>query len=594
MKTSEQSVRFSRLLPALWMLLLCGCPSEDSFERPAGETEPHRAAESKKTSVFRQKKRDLPADEIPALRIVGPDSGFEFERFDDISGKRRIMETNGGGVALFDFDRNGRLDLFVTNGCRLPCRSDDRGRPSQLFQNSGELRYRKAAKSAGVVLFGFSTGCAVGDFDNDGFDDLYVTAAGNNSFWRNNGDGTFSEITGLTGTAVPEWSSSAAFGDLNNDGNLDLYVVNYLDESMNSPRLCPNPQSPDGYEGCSPALFDGVRDALFLGDGQGGFSDVTKSSRIGDLPGKGLGVVIADFDQNGRQEIYVANDGEANFLFVATPDEPVYEEVALQHGIALNERGFAQASMGIAAGDYDANGTTDLFLTHFYGDTNTLYAHQQDLTFIERTRGSGLGASSRQTLGFGTVFFDYDNDGWLDLFVANGHVDDRTWMPSPQPYKMPSQLYRNQKDGTFVDVSDFGGEYFERDWLGRGAACGDLNNDGREDLVVSHQLDRSVVLLNETPTPNSSLLIQLAGTVSNRNGFGAKVSILTDEPELFREMVGGASFQSASALEIHAGVAKQEEVTVQIRWPSGIEDRYDGCAPGRWVAIEGQSMKPLP
>jgi len=572
---------------------MCGCPSENSSDNPADKAADQTAPKVKEAPVPKPKQQDLPADEVPRLRILGPDSGFEFERFDDISPKRRIMETNGGGVALFDYDRNGRLDLFLTNGCRLPCRPDDRRTPSQLFQNTGEMQYRKAADAAGLAPVGFSSGCAVGDFNNDGFDDLYVSAAGRNSFWRNNGDGTFSDITDLTGTAVPEWSSSAAFADLNNDGNLDLYVVNYLAESLESPRLCPNPQSPDGYQGCSPALFEGVRDALFLGDGQGGFSDVTASSRIGDLPGKGLGIVIADFDRDGRQEIYVGNDGEANFLFVASPDELVYEEVALQHGVALNERGFAQASMGIAAGDYDSNGTTDLFLTHFYGDTNTLYACEDSLNFIERTRGSGLGGSSRQTLGFGTVFFDYNNDGWLDLFVANGHVDDRTWMAALEPYKMPPQLYCNQRNGTFRDVSKSGGEYFARDWIGRGVACGDLNNDGREDLVVSHQLDRSVVLMNEADTRNSSVAIQLAGTVSNRNGYGAQVSILTSERELYREMAGGGSFQSASALEIHAGVGAEDAVTVQIRWPSGAEDRYEQVRPGRYLAIEGESIRPL-
>lgn len=531
----------------------------------------------------------------PSFAIIGAEAGLDFQRFDDITGQRRILETTGGGAALLDFDRDGWLDLFFTNGCRLPLRPDDRDTPSELFRHRPRLSFTRSTTAAGLTQYGYAQGCAVGDFDADGFDDLYVTAYGENRLWHNNGDGTFTDVTDVTGTAVPRWSTSAAFADVNGDGVLDLYVVNYLDESDRHPRLCPNPASPDGYEGCSPALFSGVDDVLFLGDGAGGFVDVSSASGISGHPGKGLGVVISDLDGDGTPEISVANDGEANFLFVrrgetaaaGAPPLLQFEERALLCGVALNERGFAQASMGIAAGDYDANGTIDLFLTHFFADTNTLYINDGGLSFRDGTRGSGLGETSRQLLGFGTLFVDYDNDRWLDLFVANGHVDDRTWMSPPQPYAMPPQLYRNNRNGTFTEVSSESGDYFRQRWLGRGVAGGDLDRDGKLDLAVSHQLAPSLVLHNETVTRSNSLTVQLVGTVSNRNGYGVKVELVGASPPLVRELSGGTSYQSAPAPELHVGLGEAEAATLRITWPSGTIDVQENLAAGTWIAVEG-------
>ena len=532
---------------------------------------------------------------LPRFSMIGVDSGLDFQRFDDISGRRRIFETNGGGIALIDYDRDGWVDLFLTNGCQAPFIPNDRRTPSALFRNLGQLSFSDSTQPATLSQYGYATGCAVGDYDSDGFDDLYVTAFGRNTMWFNNGDGTFEDRTIASGTSAPAWSSSAAFSDLNFDGVLDLYVVNYLDESDTDPRLCPNPASPDGFAGCSPSLFEGVSDVLLMGDGQGGFDDASVSAGLEHLPGKGLGVVISDLDFDGDQEIYVANDGEANFLFVqqhnASADgverDRHWRELALASGLALNERGHAQASMGIAAGDLDANGTIDLFLTHFYGDTNTLYFNSGELNFHEVTRGSGLGASSRQSLGFGTAFLDFDNDGWLDLFVANGHVDDRTWMAGGEPYHMTPQMYRNERNHTFLDVSSQSGEYFRRTWIGRGVACGDLDRDGRIDLAVSHQLARSLVLHNETDTSQSSISLRLVGVTSNRNGYAARVELVDHEPLIVRELSGGGSFQSAHANEIYLGIGDQKSVTIRIVWPSGTIDTHENISPGDWTAIEG-------
>lgn len=504
-----------------------------------GHTSPHNEIAETYSPQVNQPVPSVPTSQeaiiAPRFRTLTEADGLVFQRFDDISGQRRIMETTGGGVGMIDYDHDGWLDLCLTNGCRIPIDAQDRKTPSAIFRNLAGGQFRETSTPAHFQQFGYAQGCSVGDYDSDGFDDLYITAYGKNELWRNLGDGTFQPQATNAGCQVGVWSTSAAFADVNRDGLLDLYVVNYLEESDQNPHLCPNSTSPDGYEGCSPAIFSGVDDVLFLGDGQGGFQDITQSAGIAGTAGKGLGVVILDLDLDGTSEIYVANDGEANFLFkseknTTTPGTWKVTDQAFASGVALNERGFAQASMGIAAGDYNQDGLSDLFLTHFYGDTNTLYVNSGGLMFTEATRQSGLGAASRQMLGFGTSFFDYDNNGSLDLFVANGHVDDRTWQKPPQPYAMLPQLFRNQLDGTFLDLSNLAGDYFQDVWLGRGVASGDFNRDGLMDLAVSHQLSPSVVLLNETPISSRSISLHLIGIHSHRDAHGARVSVMNAAP----------------------------------------------------------------
>lgn len=535
-----------------------------------------------------------------SFRTVGAESGLGFERYDDIRGRRRILEANGGGVAVFDYDRDGLLDAFFTNGCRLPLSLGDRDSRCEVFRNRGGMRFERASGPSLLLQFGYMHGCAVGDYDADGFDDLYVTAYGPDAFWRNNGDGTFGDVAAAVGIAAPQWGSSAAFGDLDLDGDLDLYVANYLDESDESPKLCPNPKSPDGYEQCPPSVFRGVDDLLFLSDGEGRFADATAAAGIAGTEGKGLGVLIADLGGDPRPEIFVANDGEANFLFV--PAEAAggdtaparFEERGLTSGVALNEAGYAQANMGIAAGDYDADGRTDLFVTHFFGDTNTLYDNRGGLAFDDATRSSRLGVMSRGRLGWGAVFFDPDNDGRLDLIVANGHVDDRTFLSHEEPYRMRPQVFRNRRDGSFDDVSDSAGDYFRAEWLGRGVAVGDLDRDGRVDVAVSHQLAPSVALRNETRTDGRSLTLRLAGLRSNRNGYGARVELAGADPVLVRDLAGGGSFQSASAPEVHLGLGSAERATVRIRWPSGRVETHADLSPGEWSVVEGGKARRLP
>lgn len=539
---------------------------------------------------------------LPNFRMLGPESGFDFERYDDITGQRRLIEANGGGVAVFDFDRDGWIDVFMTNGCKLPLSLNDRGTPSELFRNRSEMQFKRAAESAVLRQFGYATGGAVGDYDSDGFDDLYVTAFGRNSFWRNYGDGTFADVTEETGTAVPQWSTSTTFADLNRDGHLDLYVVNYVDESDENPKRCPNLKSPDGFEQCPPALFQGVDDVILLSDGAGCFLDVTQKCKIAGLRGKGLGVVVSDLDQDLFADIYVANDGEANSLFVisdasrsyrASLNEselwiPEYEDRAAAAGVALNEAGFAQASMGIALGDVDRNGWDELFVTNFFGDTNTLYANRGKMTFDDITRASGLGAPSRNRLGFGTMFFDANNDGWLDAIVANGHVDDREWLDRGEPYRMRPLLHLNQRDGTFADVTRSAGEYFQREWLGRGLAIADLDRDGRLDVIVSHEMTGAAILKNETQTRDAAVRIRLVGDGSGRSGFGSRIDVIGSTPICSSDFGLKGSFQSAHSPVGHFNCRIEGGIQAKIRWPNGTVVETGRIGPGDWVVHESQ------
>ena len=582
---------------------LAGCGSDSDENEPGNSAESGQSGsagedtrpKSGRPHATGTKPARKPEGMVPQFEMLGPESGFSFTRYDDFQGQHRILETNGGGVALFDFDQDGRLDIYLTNGCRLPVRSDDRSTPGELFQNLGGMKFHATGSESLLMQFGQAHGCAVGDFDGDGFDDLYITAYGRNTLWQNNGDGTFDDVTDAAGVAVPQWSSSAAFADLNGDGHLDLYVANYLDESDESPRLCKDPANPTGYVGCPVSQFDGVTDALFLSDGAGRFVDCTKACGIDQFQGKGLGVVIRDFDGDQVPEIFVANDEQANFLFVADrsqdspqipgiPSAPRYQERALRSAVALSEAGLAQASMGVAVGDCDRNGFLDLFLTHFHGDSNTLYLNQGELNFEDSTRKSRLGTTSRQTLGFGTEFLDVNNDGWLDLLIANGHVDDRSWQETP--YRMRPQMYRSLKNGSFEEVSSWSGEYFSREWIGRGLATGDLDGDGRVDAVVSHQHDGSAALWNQTVAGNA-LVLNLIGTKSNRNAVGAQVELSGASIPLVGQVGGGGSFQSASSRLIHLGIGEQQAATVRINWPSGRKQVLNNLASGKWTIVEG-------
>lgn len=580
--------------------VLFGCSSNEGCSKQADSAASKTSGiADSKVKLAREAVEKEIKDEVKSIfrfREIGKESGFDFQRYDDIKGQRRILEVNGGGAAIFDFDQDGWLDIFMSNGCRLPLSNDTGETPGKLFRNHKAMNFQDCSEESAVRQFGFCYGCAVGDANEDGFEDLYLTAYGGNQFWINHGDGTFSEVAKDTGTLTGAWGSSAAFADLNGDQCLDLYVVNYLDESDENPHLCPEPSSPDGYVGCSPAIFSGVPDTLFLSDGAGGYINASVEAGLHDLPGKGLGVVIADFGGDNRPEIYVANDGEPNYLLIIEPSDIVHGRIpgirlrddATAANVALNEHGYAQASMGVAAADFDRSGTLDLFLTHFFGDTNTLYLNRTEdnnFAFEDATRPSRLGPPSRSVLGFGVASIDIDNNGWNDLLIANGHVDDRTWVKASQPFRMLPQVFENMRAGTFREASAVAGGYFQKPRLGRGLAVGDLDRDGLLDAVVSHQLDSSVILKNETECQDSTIL-RLVGTSSCRTPFGASLQVSECMPAMHQQLISGGSFQAASANEIHFGDTGTTGLALKITWPDGFTESIQLPGRGHWIIRE--------
>ncbi|MFN9291483.1 MAG: CRTAC1 family protein [Planctomyces sp.] len=591
------------------LILTMGCTGEQP--RGAGVTEAAGGQAVVQTEQERERilraltsGRQSGAAEQSGIRFreLGKESGFEFVRYDDMRGQRRILEVNGGGAAIFDVDGDGWLDVFLTNGCVLPTRLDRGQTPGRLFRNlhQSELRFGDCSEASGLLQRGFCCGCAVADVDHDGFEDLYLTAVGGNQFWKNNGDGTFTETATETGTKCGLWGSSAAFGDLNGDSQPDLYVANYLDVSEEEILLCPEPRAPGGYIGCTPAMFRGVPDAVYLSDGAGGWRDVSGVVTAA-FPGKALGVVICDLGGDRRPEVYVANDGQPNFLLVSETAEDGglvgLRDRAVEASAAVNYEGFGQASMGIAAEDFNRDGRTDLFLTHFYRDTNTLYVNRSQgelLLFDDGTRTSLLGLPSLGFLGFGVSGMDADNDGWSDLLVVNGHVDDRTWFDAAQPYRMTAQMFQNRGDGTFREVTGDAGAYFGRALLGRGLATGDLDRDGRLDAVVSNQLDPSAVLRNESDVDGRSLVLKLVGVGCARTPVGVRVRVLGVEPVLWRQLVGGGSYHSADACELHLGGLEDREYDLEVQWPDGSVQQISGIRPGRWAVKQQGAAALLP
>jgi hypothetical protein len=531
---------------------------------------------------------------------VSAASGVDFVRYDDIRGQHRLFEANGGGVAIIDFDNDLLPDLFFTNGCRLPRRKGDESHSNQLYRNSLAGSFSSVAEPAGVRHSGFFQGCTVGDFDNDGFDDLYIAAFGDNSFLHNQGDGTFRDITSQTRTQVNRWSSSPAFADLNGDGNLDLFVVTYVEAADDPPQLCPQPASRDGYVQCSPTIFPAAADVLFLNDGQGGFVDATALAGVAGIDGKGLGIAVFDADRDGRPDVFIANDGTPNFLYMNQGNAsdrldglevPRFVDKAFELGTAVNSHGKAQAGMGVAVADVDGDGLPDIFVTNFYAEANSLYRNLGLPGFEDATNSSGLGPPSRQSLGFGAAFFDPDNDGWPDLLVTNGHVDDRSSY-SDVPYRMPPLLFRSERNGRYSDVTRGAGPYFQGRWLGRGLAVADLDADGDQDVVISQQLAPSAVLRNETPSTAASVSLQLVGRGnSNRSAFHATVQLAGLACPLSREVIGGGSFQSASDRAIHIGLGTQSLLPrLEVRWPDGATEAYSDVPPGSYIVVQGQGL----
>lgn len=537
-------------------------------------------------------------------RDATEDWNLDFRRFDDISNQNRNMEGNGGGVAIFDFDLDGRLDLFFTQGGRLPLTKFPQDKSNDLFRNlgtNGHGNLVNVTTQSGLAQTGFHTGCAVGDLNSDGFPDLYISSYGRSSIWLNSGDGTFQDAT-ASSPVIDTWGTSIAIADLNDDGWLDIYIAAYLRAGDDPPTICREPGSPTGTTQCSPTMFSALDDFLLVNDGQGGFLDVTRDAGITAPDGRGLGVVADDVNGDGKLDLFVANDLTASFLYLneTKPDRyiagteiilPQFRECGIEYGVALNGDGAATAAMGIAHGDYDRNGWDDLFVTNFYLEANTLFRNLDGHSFIDQSTRSRLGPVSRNSLAFGTAFLDIDHDQWLDLIVTTGHLEDRTWTGT-EPYRMRPLLFRNDQNGQFSDVGETAGDYFRSIWVGRGLAYGDMDRDGDLDIVISHQVDPSHLLINDTPRQGTSVVIRPVGVAASpRNGIGCRIVAEGILPIYQKQLAGGGSFQSASAQELHLPLAgKSTFPALTMTWPDGSSEQWKEVVAGYYVAIQGRGL----
>jgi len=489
--------------------------------------------------------------------------GIDFVHHNGMTEERRLPETDGSGVAFFDYDGDGLLDLYLVNSGDLL-----KGRGAHLnalYRNSGD-RFIDHTTTAGVPGREFGMGVVTADYDNDGDADIYLTNWGEDVLYRNNGDGTFTDATEQAGLGNKEWGSSAAFLDYDRDGDLDLFVVNYVDFTLENHPWCGH-QALELRFYCDPRQHQPTRDLLYRNEGDGTFVEVGESVGISGS-GNGLGVACWDSDGDGDQDIYVANDMGANFLYENQGDG-FFVEVGLLAGLALSADGAAQAGMGVDTGDYDNDGDLDLFVTNFQLENNALYRND-GLVFSEVSFQSGLGEISLNYLGFGANFFDYDNDGWLDLVVTNGHVHDNIEQYDELvTYAQKTQLFRNEQ-GDFTEYTQEAGAAFSVDYIGRSTAYGDYDADGDLDIAIMQSGGPAVVLRNDGGNGGHWLQVELEGTLSNRDGIGARVYIEAGSLNLMQETKAGSGYQSSSQKALFFGLGAVDMVDrLRIIWPSG-------------------------
>ena len=516
----------------------------------------------------------------PYFEDITPASGIHFRHESSPTSNKYLPETMGGGVAVFDFDNDGDLDLFFTNGAaiddpmppgKMPEKRNSRYW-NRLYSNDGNGKFTDITERSGLsgLGTGYGMGVAAGDFDNDGFQDLYLTAYGRNVLYRSRGDGTFEDVTEKSGTAGSGWSTSAGFFDYDNDGKLDLFVCRYLDWTFTNNIYCGD-RKPGGRAYCHPNNFKGIENMLFHNNGDGTFSNVSAQSGIAKAEGKGLGVAFADYDGDGWTDIYVANDSVMSFLYRNQGDGS-FEESALAAGTGYNDDGKPFAGMGVDFADYDNDGRPDIFVTNLSLEMYALYRNSREGHFQYATSQTGVGHATHSFSGWGAKFIDFDNDGWKDIFVAQGHVLDTIGLTAPNlQYLQPPLLLRNEK-GTFVRVPPtLAGPGFAASRPGRGAAFGDLDNDGDVDVVVSNVGQTPTILRNAIGNRNHWLLIRVEGVSSNRDGIGAMVRVTrTSGATQVYEVQTAAGYLSASDRRILIGLERDTIVPkIEIRWPGG-------------------------
>ena len=549
----------------LLALIAVGCESDPQAQSPP-QTAP--VAPAVVTSRLSDHLSVIPPEESslhrPIVLVdVAAEVGIDFAYDTGQSGEWLMVESTGGGGGWLDFDRDGLSDVYFCQGGD-PRREDEDQPLDVLIRRGTDGEYSPVAGRARIIERKYGQGVSVADYDDDGFDDVYVSNVGRNTLWRNLGDGTFEDATDVAGVGDPDWSTSTAWADLDGDGDLDLYVCNYAVYDVHDPRIC---TTRDGNRGvCDPLEVDGEPDTCYenLGDGQ--FRDVTREWGFDGTDDRSLGVVVLDLNDDARPDVFVANDVTANFLYLN--EEPGrFRESGVAAGVAMNSLGSFQASMGVGLGDYDADGHPDLYCTHFTDDSNTLYHNLGGGAFEDVTRFVDLHQPTWQYLGFGTVFQDFNADGNLDLFVTNGHISD--WRSLGSLWRMPGQLFTWQGE-RFVDLSQQAGPYLQRELLGRAVAVADPDSDGDPDLLVVHQHDRASLLRNDSDRGNW-LNLKFIGRRSNRRGIGVRVTVHCGEWSRSGWLAGGTSYCCSHEPTIFLGLGDAAgPCRLDVEWPSGV------------------------
>lgn len=506
-----------------------------------------------------------------------------------------LLETTGCGCAFIDYDNDGWLDIFLVNGTRFDTKWPAGEAPvSRLYKNNRDGTFTDVTIKAGVARTGWGQGVCAGDYDNDGNDDLFVTYWGDCALWHNNGNGTFTDVAkkaGVTtnpGDGQSRWNTGCAFVDYDKDGLLDLFVANYIDFD---PKTAPLPESgPCLYKGimvpCGPPGLKGGKNILFRNNGDKTFADVSEKSGILKTPGTyGLGVLVCDFDNDGWPDIYVANDSTSSTLYRNNHDG-TFTDVAIEAGVAYSPDGKPQAGMGVSAADYDCDGNFDVVKTNFAGDTSSLYRNQGGLVFEDETFQAGLGKNTR-FLGWGVTFLDFDNDGWIDILVTNGHVYAEVGETDIESgYRERKVLYKNLRNGRFADVSSDGGPGIMEKAAGRGSAIGDFNNDGTLDVLVNCVNDVPQLLRCDSTLKNNWIKIKTVGVKSNRSGIGARIYCTTPDHRQMDEVRSGSSYISQSDLRVHFGLGAATTADIEIHWPSGVIDKIAAAKANQVLTVK--------
>ena len=517
---------------------------------------------------------------------VTQEAGIHWKHVDGRSGQKYFMETLGSGAAFFDYDADGDPDLYFVNGAPLPGYVSQEIPTNCLYQNNGDGTFTDVTEKAGVGDTGYGHGCAVGDYNNDGQLDLYVTNYGTNRLYRNNGDGTFTEAAESAGVTEPRWSTSCAFADYDRDGNLDLYVVNYIVFDIDENPWCGlREKGIRAY--CEPDNFIAQSDTLYRNNGDGTFTDVTQTAGIYNTTGKGLGVVWADYNNDGAADIYVANDSTEN-LFYRNNGDGTFEEVGFMVGVALSENGAPENGMGTTFGDWNNDGWFDLTVTNYAQQTNTLYHNDADGFFTDATATTKTAQLTYPYLGWATAFIDYDNDGYQDLFVANGHLHENlAELGQEGTYGQRNLLFRNNSNGTFTEISETLGPGMKLADVSRGATFADYDLDGDIDIVVTNSNTAPRLLRNDGGNRKNWLQIRLTATNGSTDAIGARVKITTGNLTQTREIRSGDGYLSQQDLTLHFGIGDYEQVdSIEVQWQTGAKQLIGSVPANQVLSLE--------